>query len=76
ATYGIGITGIAGPGGGTPQKPVGLVWIALACPEETYVRKLPPFGGRYPGRDALRQHSAGMALDMLRRRLQGRPVIA
>ncbi|MCR5169067.1 MAG: competence/damage-inducible protein A [Desulfovibrio sp.] len=76
AAYGIGITGIAGPGGGTPQKPVGLVWIALACPEETYVRKLPPFGGRYPGRDALRQRSAGMALDMLRRRLQGRPVVA
>ena len=76
ADYALSVTGIAGPGGGTPQKPVGLVWIALACPEETYVRKLPPFGGRYPGRDALRQRSAGMALDMLRRRLQGRPVIA
>lgn len=73
ADYGIGITGIAGPDGGTTEKPLGLVWIALATKEKTYVKRLLP-KGRYPGRGPTRQKSAGTALDMLRRYLEGKPV--
>lgn len=66
-TYALSITGVAGPGGGTPEKPVGLVFIALAAPDKTVVRKV-----RWPGgRDQVRQLSAMVALDMLRRSLLG-----
>ncbi len=38
--YGLASSGIAGPGGGTPEKPVGLVWLACSGPEGMTVRKL------------------------------------
>ncbi|MDO5536939.1 MAG: competence/damage-inducible protein A [Desulfovibrionaceae bacterium] len=75
ADYGIGITGVAGPGGGTEAKPVGLVWLALSTKDGCFVHALRP-QGRYPGREAVRQRSASKALDMLRRYLTGKPVIA
>lgn len=71
---GIGITGIAGPGGGTPEKPVGLIYIALCDGEKTYVRCLP--GGTRPrGRDYQRIYASSSALDMVRRWLSGLPVV-
>ncbi|MBQ9406943.1 MAG: competence/damage-inducible protein A, partial [Desulfovibrio sp.] len=70
ATYGLGITGIAGPDGGTKHKPVGLVYIALNDADHTWLRLLRP-QGRYPGRDRIRRLASSHALDMLRRRLTG-----
>ncbi len=65
-TLGIGITGIAGPGGGTEEKPVGLVYIALADGKHTEVVER-----RFPGdRDRVRWFSTQLALDLLRRKLR------
>lgn len=44
--YGISVTGIAGPGGGTEQKPVGLVYIGLSSPDDTQVYKVNLNGDR------------------------------
>lgn len=65
--YGIGVTGIAGPGGGTPEKPVGLVHWAVAGPGGVEHRQR-VFGG---GRAAVRAWSVNAALDLLRRTLSG-----
>ncbi len=65
ADYGLAITGIAGPGGGTPMKPVGLVYIALSHSEGTVVRKSLFFGGR----DRIKFQSSQRALDLLRKNL-------
>lgn len=72
STFGVGITGIAGPAGGTPDKPVGLVYIALADKEGCRIRKMEPLGA-YPGRSRVRERAASHALDMLRRILAGLP---
>jgi nicotinamide-nucleotide amidase len=65
ATLGVGITGIAGPAGGTEQKPVGLVYVALADGKKTEV-----VDRKYPGdRNRIRQWATQQALDMVRRRL-------
>jgi nicotinamide-nucleotide amidase len=63
STYGIGITGIAGPGGGTSQKPVGLVYIALASKSSAICKELHFRGSR----DAIRQRAVLAALDLLRK---------
>jgi nicotinamide-nucleotide amidase len=64
ASLGVGITGIAGPSGGTPHKPVGTVAIAVACDgRPTRVRTYSLFGSR----SMIKFHASQMALDMVRR---------
>ena len=66
ASMGVGITGIAGPTGGTSEKPVGLVFVALADERGTQVREF-----RFPGpRDRVRLWATQMALEMVRRRIR------
>jgi len=65
ATFGIGITGVAGPTGGTPEKPVGLVYNALASENGTEVVEK-----NFPGdRKRVRWFASQQALDMVRRKL-------
>ena len=66
STYSLAITGIAGPGGGTKEKPVGTVWIALAAKGKPVSARSFRFGG---GRNIVRERSAEMAMEMLRKRL-------
>jgi nicotinamide-nucleotide amidase len=65
ATLGVGITGVAGPAGGTPEKPVGLVYHALASDGGTEVVEK-NFGG---DRKRIRWFASTMALDMVRKKL-------
>jgi nicotinamide-nucleotide amidase len=65
STYGLSITGIAGPGGGTEQKPVGLVFTALAGERGVRVEKNLFLGTR----DQVKFQSSQKSLDMLRRRI-------
>ena len=64
---GVSITGVAGPEGGTAEKPVGLVYIGLASPDgDTRVLELMAHGDR----QRIRSQSANAALDLLRKALR------
>ncbi|MBR6762781.1 MAG: competence/damage-inducible protein A [Clostridia bacterium] len=63
---GLGITGIAGPGGGSEEKPVGLVYIAVADETHTVTKKF-EFGNLRRSRERIRNDAAGSALDMIRK---------
>ena len=65
ATFGVGITGVAGPAGGTAEKPVGRVYHALAAENGTQVEER-----NFPGdRKRIRWFASQQALDMIRRKL-------
>lgn len=69
STIGLSVTGIAGPGGGMPGKPVGLTYIGLSVPERVIIEKYIWHGDRI----ANKEQSAQAALDLLYRYLSKSP---
>ncbi|MCB9135769.1 MAG: CinA family protein [Anaerolineales bacterium] len=65
----VSVTGIAGPGGGMPNKPVGLTWIALSTPDGDYAQHFIWQGNR----EGNKQSSALAALHMVIQYLQNQP---
>ncbi len=68
ADVGVGITGIAGPGGGTEDKPVGLVYFSVAGPGDTHLTRSITLPG---GRADIRDRSTTVAMHLIRRALLG-----
>lgn len=67
ADYGVAVTGVAGPGGGTAAKPVGLTYVAVAGSGRLECRRHTWHGDRTDNKE----HSAAAALDLLREVLDG-----
>ena len=67
ADHALSVTGIAGPGGGTVEKPVGTVWLGLASKgrDPLAIRKFHPYD-----RETFKQASVNQSLELLRRRIQ------
>ncbi len=67
----VAVSGVAGPGGGTPEKPVGTVWVGALTPEGCVARLF-----RFPGdREEVRNAAQAAALDLLCRMLRGEEAI-
>jgi nicotinamide-nucleotide amidase len=69
--YGLSVTGIAGPDGGTEEKPVGLVFVGLSDAEGTFAEKL-DLTAWARSRESIRERSANRAFDLLRLRIEER----
>jgi nicotinamide-nucleotide amidase len=64
ADFGVGVTGVAGPGGGSEEKPVGLVWISVAAPGDTRLSRSVNLPG---ARLDIRERATTVAMHLLRR---------
>ena len=71
ADIAIAVSGIAGPAGGTPEKPVGTTWIGLAAPDGEWAKLFQFSGSRAENKSA----SAKAALEMLLEYLQGKLIV-
>jgi nicotinamide-nucleotide amidase len=69
ADVGVGVTGVAGPGGGTKSKPVGLVWLSVAAGEAHHMTRSVNLPG---GRADVRDRATTVAMHMIRRTLADR----
>jgi PncC family amidohydrolase len=69
ADIGLSITGIAGPTGGSPEKPVGTVFIGLAAGKEAWVKKFLFSGDRRKIRESSSEEALAMLLDYLEGKL-------
>src|SRR3990172_43635 len=67
ADIGVSVTGIAGPGGGMPDKPVGLTWVALSTREGEHAKRFVWDGDRITNKEK----SAEAALEVVREYLEG-----
>jgi competence/damage-inducible protein CinA-like protein len=68
ADVGVGVTGIAGPGGGTEEKPVGLVWLSVAAPDGSHLTRSVNLPG---GRADVRDRATTVAMHLVRRVVLG-----
>jgi nicotinamide-nucleotide amidase len=68
ADVGVGLTGIAGPGGGSEEKPAGLVWLSVLGPDGAALTRSVRLPG---GRADVRERAVTVAMHMIRRLLQG-----
>lgn len=68
ADIGVGTTGIAGPGGGSDQKPVGLVWLSVSGPQNQSLTRSVQLPG---GRADVRERATTLAMHLIRRLLEG-----
>jgi nicotinamide mononucleotide (NMN) deamidase PncC len=67
---GLAVSGIAGPGGGSPEKPVGLVWIGLSAPDGGWAWKFQFSGDRLDIKDSAAEEALQILLENLQ---QGYP---
>ena len=69
ADYGLSVTGVAGPDGGTEEKPVGLLFVGISDAEDTFAEKV-DLTAWARSRDSIRERSTNRAFDLLRLRLE------